>query len=429
MSLALAPAQVAAQQFVSAVASASCPGTNQTGAVHVSLQAAIDAALVADDPVIEICPGTYRGPITVNGLGALERLDIRGVGADDDATLVRLSPLPGVPGPIILVDSASAITIRGVTFDGLSEMVPDTLGQVIAIQYDGGPSLTIENVILQNIRDTSGAASGIGVLAGGPTAPGAPVEEQLLQLDRVTINNVAGVGVLADGPGVSLTVDRTLVIGPVQPLVFPPTGVRVFRGARGTVMNSHFSNFRSPAPNRGSGAAIVFQCPAVNEDDFVIAQHNSVRDADLGVSLIDADGGRVVDNTIIDAQIGVSVQSTGNRFFCSASTVPPQNLQIVDNLILDPAQAGVALTTIDPNGSVPISNTISGNSIYADVNLAMMPIMVTAGENNDFSQSVIFGGPTSMILDTTTGNGTDGTANSYTNNRCFGIASSELCVN
>ena len=58
----------------------------------------------------------------------------------------------------------------------------------------------------------------------------------------------------------------------------------------------------------------------------------------------------------------------------------------------------------------------------------MAPTMVTAGENNDFSQNVIFGGPTSEIVDTTTGGGTGGTANVYDSNRCFGIADSAFCV-
>ena len=137
---------------------------------------------------------------------------------------------------------------------------------------------------------------------------------------------------------------------------------------------------------------------------------------------------RVANNTIIDAQIGVSVQSWRTTNGCLLPTVPAQNSQIVDNLILDATQAGVALTSLDTNGSVPQSNTIAGNSIYTDVDIAMAPILVTDGENNNFSQNVIFGGPTSAIVDSTTGGGTSGTANVYDTNRCFGIGASAFCV-
>ena len=429
MSLALAPVQALAKQFVSVAASASCPAANQTGTVHKTVQAAVDGAIAAGDRVIEICPGTYRGPITVTGLGTLERLDIRGVGADDDATQVRITGTPGTPGPIIDVTNAATVDIKNLTVDGESLMAPDTPGgEVIGIQYAGASGL-LDNVIVQNIRDASGSAVGIGVAGRGLNDNGAgPPEEQLLRLVRVTISNVTGVGILADGSGITLAVDETLVVGPVEPLVLAPYGVQVSRGAKGTVEHSHLTNFRSPAPTQGAGAAIVFLCPAVNSGEVAIARHNTVRDADLGVSLIDSDGVRVANNTIIDAQIGVSVQSWRTTNGCLLPTVPAQNSHIVDNLILDATQAGVALTSLDTNGSVPQSNTIAGNSIYTDVDIAMAPILVTDGENKQFLAECHLRGADLGDCGFDNWGGTSGTANVYDTNRCFGIGASAFCV-
>ncbi len=70
---------------------------------------------------------------------------------------------------------------------------------------------------------------------------------------------------------------------------------------------------------------------------------------------------------------------------------------------------------------------IEDNYIVTDHRIAMAPIAVSAGQDNEFKDNLIFGGATSRILDSTTGTGTAGTANTHTS-LCFGIETSPFCV-
>ena len=429
IALTLVPGESLATQFVSAINLPGCAGATETGTVHSTLQAAVDGAIASNDPVIQMCAGVHRGPIVIGDVGDLERLVIRGVGAEGDPQ-VTIEASPGQPGPIILVlANAGSVDISNLIVDGFSMMEPSTPGgEVIGIQYTQSSGL-LENIIVRNVRDTAGSAVGIGLRARGQesSAGEETPEEDLVELNQVTFANMTGVAAMADGVGMSLVVNRTAVFGPVDPVALAPNGIQVSRGATGTIENSLFVDLRSPAPAQGMGSAIVFVCPAVGDDTIALVRHNSVRNADLGVSLIDADGVEVQDNTIVDPEIGVSLQSWRNDPACVEPTTPTQNAQIVDNLVLDATQAGIALTTLDQAGTVPHSNTIERNSIYADVELMMAPFLV-AGEDNTFTFNTVFAGETSRIVDSSFGSGTNGTANIYANNRCFGgIETSAFC--
>ena len=121
------------------------------------------------------------------------------------------------------------------------------------------------------------------------------------------------------------------------------------------------------------------------------------------------------------------LQAFQNGLGCSTPTSPTKNSNIVDNLILDPAEAGIALVNGLLLGSGPGSNTIQGNSIFTDVTVPIAPLSID-GRDNVISQNTIFAGPDSEIVDATTGSGTSSTANTYDNNRCFGgIPSDQFC--
>ena len=425
MSLALMPVQAQAQQFVSLGAAGSCAGTVLKGTVHATVQAAVDGAIAARDSVIEICPGTYEGPITVNDLGAMERLVIRGIGADEDLDTVIQGG--ATPGPIIDVVAASTVDIKNLIVDGQLMMVPTAPGgEVIGVRYRGANGV-LDNIIIQNIGDMDGSAVGIGLHNEGPVVDnGQPPEETQVELRHSTVRNVNGTAILADGVGVNLTVDQTVVIGPVQPSsVVVPNGFQLSDGAKGTVKNSFFTDFRSQAPGR-SGSAFVFLCPAVNGGDVAIAQGNSVRNADFGASLTYSDGVRLEGNTFVDVRVGVLLQTSQNGVGCSTPTSPTRNSNIVDNLFLDPAEAGIALVNGLLGNPGPGPNTIQGNSIFTDVAVPMAPLFID-GHDNVISGNTIFAGSGSEIVDATTGTGKGGTANTYDDNRCFGGIQSDLC--
>ena len=307
-------------------------------------------------------------------------------------------------------------------------MVPTTPGgEVIGVRYREASGV-VDNVIIQNIGNMDGSAVGIGFYNQSPVVDnGQPPEETSVALSHSTIRNVVGTGILADGASVNLTVDQTVVIGPVQPSsVVVANGFQLSDGAKGTVQNSFFTDFRSQVPG-ASGSAFIFLCPGVNGGGVASATGNSVRNADFGAALTYADGVRLEGNTFVDTQVAVLLQAFQNGLGCSTPTSPTKNSNIVDNLILDPAEAGIALVNGLLLGSGPGSNTIQGNSIFTDVTVPIAPLSID-GRDNVISQNTIFAGPDSEIVDATTGSGTSSTANTYDNNRCFGgIPSDQFC--
>ncbi len=134
-----------------------------------------------------------------------------------------------------------------------------------------------------------------------------------------------------------------------------------------------------------------------------------MRDSDIGVSLIDTDEAVAASNTIIDTEIGITMQSQGSFFtdpMCFPPLFPPQNSQIISNIILDATEAGVQSTaftfTPDNNpilGTVPQFNNVQDNFIMTMPTIAFAPIAVSSGQNNRFIENLIFTGPTSRIVD------------------------------
>ena len=159
----------------------------------------------------------------------------------------------------------------------------------------------------------------------------------------------------------------------------------------------------------------------------------------IGIRYREASG--VVDNVIIQNIGNMDGSAVGIGFYNQSPVVdngqPPEETSValshstirnvVGNLILDPAEAGIALVNGLLLGSGPGSNTIQGNSIFTDVTVPIAPLSID-GRDNVISQNTIFAGPDSEIVDATTGSGTSSTANTYDNNRCFGgIPSDQFC--
>jgi len=62
---------------------------------------------------------------------------------------------------------------------------------------------------------------------------------------------------------------------------------------------------------------------------------------------------------------------------------------------------------------------IALRTLFTGVMIGMVSISVSPGLNNNCIGNVIFGGPTSAVLNSTTGTGTDGTVNTH-GNFCVG---------
>ena len=291
-----------------------CP--NASGlSTHTTVQAAVTAALGDPDPVVvvEICPGTYVENVTVDEatMPLVKNITIRGVGSDKTQVTINGG---GSPGPIINVVSAGSVHLSNLTVDGQSTMAPAPDPPVVGIRF-GLVDGTIQNVLVQNIRDVAGTAAGIGILAVGQDMmmfdPMNPPTERSLQIQQCMVMNATHAAIMGDGQGINVTVLECSLMGPIAPLQHAPNGFQISRGAKGRIVNSEISNFKSPLPTVGAGSGIVFLCPAVNSGGVAVAERNLVRNSDLGVSLVDSDGVRVDGNTIIDTEIGITMQSQG----------------------------------------------------------------------------------------------------------------------
>ena len=127
------------------------------------------------------------------------------------------------------------------------------------------------------------------------------------------------------------------------------------------------------------------------------------------MSLVDSDGVILGANTIVDAEIGITMQAQGSFFsdpMCFPPLVPPQNSGIFSNVILDATEAGAqsaAFTATPANnpilGMVPQLNSFLDNFIMSAPEIEFAPIAVSSGQNNRFIENLIFTGPTSGIVD------------------------------
>ncbi len=383
-----------------------CP--NASGlSTHTTVQAAVTAALGDPDPVVvvEICPGTYVENVTVDEatMPLVKNITIRGVGSDKTQVTINGG---GSPGPIINVVSAGSVHLSNLTVDGQSTMAPAPDPPVVGIRF-GLVDGTIQNVLVQNIRDVAGTAAGIGILAVGQDMmmfdPMNPPTERSLQIQQCMVMNATHAAIMGDGQGINVTVLECSLMGPIAPLQHAPNGFQISRGAKGRIVNSEISNFKSPLPTVGAGSGIVFLCPAVNSGGVAVAERNLVRNSDLGVSLVDSDGVRVDGNTIIDTEIGITMQSQGISSpspICFPPLVPPQNSQILSNIIRNATEAGVQAASFSATpGVVPRMNNVEDNLIMSDPIIAMAPIAVSSGQDNLFLSNLIFVGANSGIVD------------------------------
>lgn len=238
LSLALAPSPASADTFVVSNG-LGCKGASGSH-THLTVQAAVDAAVVATDPVIEICPGNYPEEITVDDSGAAKDLIIQGVGLRSSNIFITGA---GAAGPIIDVVAANSVSILNLTVDGLAAMTPAAPGgTVVGIRYRLVSGI-ISDVFVQNIRNAAGSAPGVGISLLGQIPwlvdTFEPTQE-LLQIFLTTVQNTTGVGILADGDGVKLDLQEISVVGPVMPFQGSPSLLQISNGAEASISESSF---------------------------------------------------------------------------------------------------------------------------------------------------------------------------------------------
>lgn len=377
---------------------ADCPDAGFT-----TIQDAVDAG--AKD--IDVCAGTYPENVVI-GPDAHVKLEGAGTGA------TRLTGVAGTAGPILEIGGGSKVDVRDLTVDAESALAGDP---VYGIRYTDSEG-KVEHVEVLNVRNPSGGSQGVGIRVDG--APGARAK---VKIKEVHVFNYTRAGIGANGEGAEMEVEKATVDGPVPPRLWAPNGVQFSRGASGSVKNSTIDNNPSPKPTGGGGSGIILLCAG----DKVKVEHNTVTNADLGISLGDNAGADVHDNDVSGSNYaGISLQFIGNYYGgsqgCPGHPARTMGNRVHNNTIEGSGAVddGIDLVNFDPATipDTPNDNRIENNrvdgaaygfAVYGD------PYWGPAG--NEFKNDRATSSPLVSCYDGTTGGGTAGTANEWKNDR------------
>ena len=430
---AFAPLQALAGTFVVGAAAVDC-----SSPTHATLQAAVDAAIddAAKTPQappnqeILVCPGTYvenvQLAIDTDAMGqpvfAFQAV-IRGLGPDPSA--VRIESPVGSQGPIIRVSDVAQLILDNLTVDGLGTMEPEQpMDRVVGIEIRRTQETTIRSVYVLNIRNADGSAQGLGIAVLGTAAanldPRISPPQVQVEIAESMVSNYSRVGILGDGFSVVMNVHDNNLSGPDSPEVWAPNGIQLARGAQGEVHNNTVNVATSSIPPAGAGTGILIFCALPTN-----VHENTVSENDLGISFVDTQASQAIANQVLSNTTGISVQVLGFFFSnpeCAPEDIPPTTENVFrDNTISMSTGDGVQFSSFDQDVGVPERNVVRGNMIDDQ---GAFGIHVLQGERNTFSDNEI----TDEVVDETTGVGTGGTANTWTDNTCLSSNPPDLCL-
>ncbi len=183
-----APASAAGVTFwVDAAAASTGPGSGcGADAAYTTIQAAVTAA--AADDIIEVCPGTYAGPVTINRTN----LTLRGAKAGVPAGPAATPADRGTGETIIESAGGNAISWSGVnpgtTIDGFTIRNTGTSGNSNGISV-GSAGHTIVNNIVEFAGSSPGSQNS-GIIAGA--IPGHTIRNNSIRGFRYGMNLQSG---------------------------------------------------------------------------------------------------------------------------------------------------------------------------------------------------------------------------------------------
>jgi hypothetical protein len=369
------PAAAASTAITVGIAGPNCKGPTQPTVI-----AAVAAA--AAGAVITVCPGIYTGTVVVNKpltlRGAQHGVDARAGRTD----VARESVIDGNGGAGIQITG----TTSGVTVDGFTIQNSGTDTQVhdgIEAFSGGGGFTFVNNVITKTTY-------GINMNSAGP-APSTVSRSRFDSNNRSGDNGGSGVFICC-GPGNNLSITDNL-----------------FTGNNSAAVNT------AGDPNHLSTGLKI--------------QHNqSVNDATFAV-VVNAKGAVVSDNVVTFTT--KAIVTVGSAFYIGGGT---NGVQVTGNSVIGGAATGVRVTNVF--GTLNVGLVVSGNRIVSRKN-GMQLTGQTSGsiKNNDVAQSTAVGilldsdnagvtvtgnkvaaSTTFDCQDSSTGNKTLGTANTWTGN-------------
>lgn len=355
-----------------------------------TIQAAVNAAHSND--TIRVDPGTYTEQVVINNNGhARDNLKLEGSSAH--STFIQAPALATMTGhhAIVEVENAQNVTIDGFTIEGPSSAA-NSGGNFYGIRIDDG-SATIENNHITKIEDTpfGGAQEGVAILVGraadGTTGTAIISQNFIDQYQKG--------GIVVDNIGSSAEIDHNTIIGQGPTALNTQNGVQISRGATADVSNNRISDNEYTGGGDVGTGVFLFQAGTVRVDQNTLS-HNDVGIYDQGS-----------DNVVIEYnQIS---RNTFNGILLVSTSGAQIDYNTTDrNGSGNSGDGGIAL--YNSTNNIIASNTSNhnnGDGIFVD----------STSTGNTFSQNRLRGNSQFDAEDQSTGTGTAGTGNSWTNNR------------
>lgn len=350
-----------------------------------TIQEAVDAAAATDETdTVLVYPGTYREQVTIAG-EEQDGLVLRSV-ARYQAVIAAPSKVEG-DRALVEVSDAEGVVVGGFTITGPSAELD------FGVLVEQEASAVIRGNRITDIRSDplDGAQTGIAVWVDtGATAA---------VLDNTIVRYQKG-GIVALDEGTRLFASGNKIEGAGPTDVIAQNGIQVAVGADAVIRNNRISGNEYTGDGADAAGVIAFEAGRVvidgnrldgnevgvivqNQTEPVFVTRNDIRGSALdGISLDNADGVLIGWNRVRDSgRDGIRLEDSS------------------DNTVV-----GNRSTGNDENGL-----TVTGDS-----------------EDNVIFFNVFVGNDGFDVFDDTTGDGTAGTANTYSDNRIGTASPSEL---
>ncbi|WP_139140682.1 right-handed parallel beta-helix repeat-containing protein [Streptomyces abyssalis] len=406
--LAAPPPAAALAVIVVGTPSATCPNPQ-----HATIQAAVDAAAPGD--TIEVCAGTYN-----EGVNVSKSLNFRGARAGVDARSGRTNPAqesivtpPADDDGFFVETGVSNVTIDGFTIRGATEVASDVQG--ISTLFGGSGFRIVNNIITDNTM-------GINFRSRGPDAIAS-----LISRNRIVDNNRPGSGLqgIFIGGGsapANVGTDNTTI---TENLFGEHEGQDI--NTQGVLDGSDPSEDLTITGNRSvdSRGFLIL----LNSNDPVVSS-NHIQKPVTGISgnsmRIDANTHRAdVSGNVISSGRGTGINVSAIFGNLEPSTELNLERNVINRIALGTAAehtgAGVRVSALD-SGTF-FSNVLSRNHRGIQVVSTVDPVTPLL-----FNRNVARGSTLLDAEDETTGGGTQGTANTWTQNVCPKDSPPGICV-
>jgi hypothetical protein len=397
--LLVVPAADAASGYT--VANATSPASCARNANFSSIQAAVDAA--PPGATISVCPGTYQEYVTVPA--GKNNLSIRGLGGEpttgNSGAPVILFPTTSNtdstaydPNALVTVNGATGVDIEGITVSGPFTDNGCESGTTVhyGVLIVGGGSAALKHDYITQIENSvtalEGCQDGIAVRAGSMGLG----QVGTLTLQNSLLDRYQKGGVVVDGPGSSGQIESTTItgIGPTGQIA--QNGVQISRQAVGSVQNSDISANEYTGAGYASEGVLLY-----GDGGGTTVQNNKLTNNDIAVDAESASGDSVQNNQISTSSsnvyaAGILVYSESSSTFMNNKT----------------SGGTEGIESFQVTGTTFKNNQVDGVS---DVGIYNDP----GSTGNLYQNNHATGSGTYDCEDDSTGTGTAGTANTWTN--------------